>query len=99
VLLLGGVSGASLTAAVAVWRAILFGPYWEGLPVLPTFIVALSAGLRFAERAVHARLPRIRAYVETSFWGPLLEGTAIGAMVTTSIVCSGAGAEFIYFQF
>jgi hypothetical protein len=41
----------------------------------------------------------MRARVATAAWGPLLEGAALGAIASMSVVCSGAGAEFIYFQF
>jgi alginate O-acetyltransferase complex protein AlgI len=89
----------TLATAVTVWRTILLGSYHDGLPVVPTLVVAASAGLHLAERKLHARLPRMRALVATASWGPLVEGAALGVLLATAVVCSGGGAEFIYFQF
>jgi D-alanyl-lipoteichoic acid acyltransferase DltB (MBOAT superfamily) len=88
----------TLAAAVLIWKALLLGGY-TSVPVLPAVVVAISAALHLAERGLHARLPRLRDRVATSAWGPALEGAALGAILSASIVCSGAGAEFIYFQF
>jgi hypothetical protein len=34
-----------------------------------------------------------------SEWGPWLEGALLGALACTALLASGAGVEFIYFQF
>jgi alginate O-acetyltransferase complex protein AlgI len=88
----------TLEAAVAIWKGLL-GSYLSGWPALPAVIVAASALLHWTERGLHARLPGMRARIANATWGPLIEGAALGVIVSASIVCAGAGAEFIYFQF
>jgi D-alanyl-lipoteichoic acid acyltransferase DltB (MBOAT superfamily) len=90
----------TLAAAVAIWKALFTGAYTFGAwPTLQLVIVLCCAVLHGFERWIHAHLPELRARVGTAFWGPAAEGAAIGAIMTTAFVCSGAGAEFIYFQF
>jgi hypothetical protein len=61
--------------------------------------VIACAGLHVAERAMHGRLPRWQNRVTQSLWGPAFEGAALGVVLMAAVVVSGAGAEFIYFQF
>jgi alginate O-acetyltransferase complex protein AlgI len=89
----------TLSAAVAVWTALFTKSYWVSWPVLPTVLVAVCAGMHVLERSLHGQLSTMRAFVAHSGWGPALEGAALGAIVMAAVVMSGAGAEFIYFQF
>ena len=52
-----------------------------------------------AERVARLHLDEIRAFFARSWWGPALEGLAMGSLVALAIATSDVGAEFIYFQF
>jgi alginate O-acetyltransferase complex protein AlgI len=85
--------------AMAFYHGLISTNYLHDWPVLPTVIVALCAALHVTERYVRTRLPAIHARVETAVWGPAVEGGLFGAVLAASILASGGGAEFIYFQF
>jgi D-alanyl-lipoteichoic acid acyltransferase DltB (MBOAT superfamily) len=89
----------TLSAAVTIWKTLLTGSYRVSWPVLPCAVVIACAGLHAAERAMHGRLPHWRNRVAQSLWGPAFEGAALGVVLMAAVVVSGAGAEFIYFQF
>jgi D-alanyl-lipoteichoic acid acyltransferase DltB (MBOAT superfamily) len=89
----------TLSAAVTIWKTLLTGSYRESWPVLPCAVVIACAGLHVAERAMHGQLPRWQNRVTQSLWGPAFEGAALGVVLMAAVVVSGAGAEFIYFQF
>jgi hypothetical protein len=89
----------TLSAAVEVWTALFTKSYLVSWPVLPTMVVVVCAGMHVLERSLHGQLSAMRAFVARSGWGPALEGAALGAIVMAAVVMSGAGAEFIYFQF
>jgi hypothetical protein len=55
--------------------------------------------LHVAERRLRTRLPAIHARIGAAAWGLALEGGLFGALLTASLLASGAGVEFIYFQF
>lgn len=80
-------------------EAMLLGTGETGWPLFQTLIVAFCILLHVAERLVRARLPAIQQRLATPWWGAALEGTALGAIVGLAIAVSGAGGEFIYFQF
>jgi hypothetical protein len=67
--------------------------------VFPSAVVLACACMHVLERAIRRHLPAVRGFVVRSSWGPALEGAALGAIVMLALVMSGAGAEFIYFQF
>ncbi len=73
--------------------------YFVGWPVMQTSIVALCMVLHPIERRIRLALPALHRGAATHWWGPLLEGLALGAIVGLAIATSGSGGEFIYFQF
>jgi alginate O-acetyltransferase complex protein AlgI len=79
----------------------LFSPasYLGPWPILPLALVVLCGALHALERALRLRLPQIHERVAKARWGPVLEGTLLGTLVTLALLASGAGVEFIYFQF
>jgi D-alanyl-lipoteichoic acid acyltransferase DltB (MBOAT superfamily) len=85
--------------AVAFARGLVSSGYSHGWPLLPTAIVGLCFVLHVVERRLRERLPVFHAKLATAAWGPLLEGGLFGAVVMLSVLSSGAGAEFIYYQF
>ena len=85
--------------SVAFGRGLVSSGYLQGWPLLPTAIVGLCFVLHVAERRLRERLPEIHATLATAAWGPALEGWLLGAVVMLSVLSSGAGAEFIYYQF
>ena len=70
-----------------------------GWPVLQTAVVLLCAGLHVAERTIRTHLPQIQSALARPWWGAAVEGAAFGVVVGLAIAVSGAGGEFIYFQF
>jgi hypothetical protein len=44
-------------------------------------------------------LPSIHARLAGAEWGPWVEGALLGAVTSMAVLASGAGVEFIYFQF
>jgi alginate O-acetyltransferase complex protein AlgI len=89
----------TLAAAVTIWKTLFTRSYLVSWPLLPAAVVLACAALHGAERALHGRLPVWQRRVAQSAWGPALEGAALGVVLSSAIVASGAGAEFIYFQF
>jgi alginate O-acetyltransferase complex protein AlgI len=81
------------------WRGMIHPGYMHGWPPLPLSIVVLCAVLHLAERTVRQRLPGIQEAASAAAWGPVLEGSLLGLILTASVLSSGAGVEFIYFQF
>jgi alginate O-acetyltransferase complex protein AlgI len=81
------------------WRGILHPGYAHNWPPLPLAIVALCAALQLGERVIRLRLPAIQRAASDAAWGPVLEGSLLGLILTASVLSSGAGVEFIYFQF
>ncbi|HEX4340233.1 MAG TPA: MBOAT family O-acyltransferase [Polyangiaceae bacterium] len=90
---------ASVEDAVAFYRGVLRGGYLGAWPILPAAIVALSVASHAAERWLRNRLPAIHERIGAAAWGPAFEGGLLGAVLTASLLASGAGVEFIYFQF
>ena len=70
-----------------------------GLPIIQITIVALCVALHIAERSIRTRLPAIRASLAQKSWGDAFQGAVLGTLVALSIVVSGVGGDFIYFQF
>jgi D-alanyl-lipoteichoic acid acyltransferase DltB (MBOAT superfamily) len=89
----------NLAAALAILRRLFGSSYVVDWPVLPALVVALCAGLHVLERWARPRLPRLRAALGQGALGGALEGAVLGAVAALAIAASGAGAEFIYFQF
>jgi alginate O-acetyltransferase complex protein AlgI len=72
-------------------------PY--GWPHIQVAVVLLCIGLHFAERSLRLRAPAIREQLGTRWWGGLVEGGLLGAIVGVAIMVAGVGGDFIYFQF
>ena len=87
----------TLGAVVTIWKA-WFWAVTRTCRCCLLVIVVVSAVLHLAERGLHARLPRWRDRVATTPWGRCGRGRARRGRDGVDR-CSGAGAEFIYFQF
>ena len=85
--------------SVEFYRGIAGRGYASGWPLLPSAVVVSCAALHLAERKLRTGLPALHARIENAAWGLALEGGVLGAVLTLSILASGAGVEFIYFQF
>jgi len=70
-----------------------------GWPVLQTGIVVACAGLHVIERRLRLAGPRVRERLDRLPARGALEGLAFGLVIGVAIMVSGAGGEFIYFQF
>ncbi len=90
---------ATFADATAFYRGVFVRHYAHGWPVLPTAVIVLCVVSHGAERWLRVRLPSIHARLGAATWGPALEGGLLGAVLTASLLASGAGVEFIYFQF
>ncbi len=90
---------ATWSDAVAFYGGVAGRSQLRGWPPLPTAIVVLCMALHVGERALRTRLPRIHERIGRAAWGPLLEGGLLGVVLVGSLLASGAGVEFIYFQF
>ena len=51
------------------------------------------------ERYLRPRLAALQARCASSLVGVMLEGALLGTVLAVAILVSGAGGEFIYFQF
>ncbi len=89
-------SWADSTAFV---RGLTHSSLLHGWPILPTITVVVCCALHGAERALRTHLPAIHARVADAAWGPALEGSLLGVVLAASVLASGGGVEFIYFQF
>jgi alginate O-acetyltransferase complex protein AlgI len=71
----------------------------SGWPPIQTAVVLLCVLSHFAERALRSRVGRMQAICTEQPWGPALEGAVAGLLIGLAYSLSGAGGEFIYFQF
>jgi hypothetical protein len=85
----------SVSFAAGLFR----GGYVAGWPILPLAIVVFCYALHIAERFLRPRLPSLYARFANAGWGPWVEGALLGAVASMAVLASGAGVEFIYFQF
>jgi alginate O-acetyltransferase complex protein AlgI len=90
---------ANFADALAFYRGVVGRDYLHGWPVLPTAVVLLCMTSHVAERWLRTRLPAIHERIADASWGLALEGGLLGAVLTAALLASGAGVEFIYFQF
>ena len=79
-------------------RVLFTGDYSAPWPALPTLVVMLCVLLHFAERSSRLQLPHLRA-AWSDLSGSAIGGLAFGALCALALAVSGAGGEFIYFQF
>lgn len=84
--------------AMTVIHSIFFGAWNVDLPLWPALIVVLAAVSHVLERHLRLRFDRLRASFD-SVPGAAAEGLAFGAVLALVVAASGAGGEFIYFQF
>jgi alginate O-acetyltransferase complex protein AlgI len=87
------------TARAATYLEGLLGNGLSGLPILEIGIVALCAGLHGLERWARPRAPELQRFFAERSWGAFAEATIFGLLAGAVILASGAGGEFIYFQF
>jgi alginate O-acetyltransferase complex protein AlgI len=73
--------------------------YLRDWPLVPLAIVVLCGMLHVFERWGRQRLPVFHAKLAASWWGPAFEGAFLGSALSMAVLASGAGAQFIYFQF
>lgn len=90
---------ASHADAMTILDHLVTGDYGSGWPAMQSGLVLLCVVLHFAERTIRLRLPHIHRVAENRWWGTLIEGMAMGAILALVIAASGSGGEFIYFQF
>jgi len=90
----------SLADAGAFLGRLVTFDYGSGWPPLQTAVVALCVASHLLERGLRGgRLRALQHKAATSAWGPAVEGTAAGLLIGLAYALSGAGGEFIYFQF
>jgi D-alanyl-lipoteichoic acid acyltransferase DltB (MBOAT superfamily) len=88
-----------LAAAVEYLQALFRPGELPGFPRLAALAVATAAALHIAERILRTRAAEIQAWFAERPSRALLEATGFGLLVGAAILASGAGGEFIYFQF
>ena len=89
----------SFEAAASFLANLFMGNKSYGLPTLQLGIVLLCACLHWLERYLRLRLPALREALAKNLFGSALEGALAGALIGLSVMTSGAGGDFIYFQF
>ena len=67
--------------------------------MLPTIVVAACAVLHVLERWARLHAVSLRAAMNRRRFGPALQAAGLGSLVGLAIAVSGAGDQFIYFQF
>ncbi|MFQ5513984.1 MAG: MBOAT family O-acyltransferase [Myxococcota bacterium] len=89
----------TLDVATRYLGSILTGDYLTGWPLLRIAVLLLCVTLHIGER--HARLHAAvwQRAVARGFWGPAVEGLVLGTIAALTLLASGGGREFIYFQF
>ena len=86
------------SVAMEVIYSIFFGSWNIGLPPWSAAVVAFAGGLHVLERLCRPRFDRLRASFE-SVPGAVVEGLVFGGLLALVVAASGAGGQFIYFQF
>ncbi len=71
----------------------------HGWPLVQLCIVLVCVALHPLERWARLRAPSLRAATSRHWTGALLEGALLGALLGAAAMTSGAGGDFIYFQF
>ena len=86
-------------AAIEFVRSLFLPGELFGWPVMQTALLCLCFALHLAERYVRLRLTWIQNTLAPRRWSLAAEALASGAVLGLAVACSGAGGEFIYFQF
>ena len=88
-----------LATAGAYFMALFVPGDLPGWPRLASLAVGLAVGLHVAERALRTRSAELQAWFAARPARAYLEAVAFGLLAGIAIMVSGAGGEFIYFQF
>jgi len=86
-------------AAAAFLEGLFVPGELPGWPRLAALAVALGAALHVAERVLRTRAPRLQGWFAARPGRAVLEAVAFGVLAGLAVMVSGAGGEFIYFQF
>jgi D-alanyl-lipoteichoic acid acyltransferase DltB (MBOAT superfamily) len=89
----------SLADASVYFAQFLTIDFLSGWPPIQTAVVLLCALSHLVERLARPKLGALQAACAERAWGPVLEGAVAGLLVGLAYSLSGAGGEFIYFQF
>ncbi len=89
----------SLAVALEFYGGFAKFDFFTGWPPVQTAIVVLCFLLHIAERWVRLHMPELRARARQGHLATLLEGALAGVLIGICWAVSGAGGEFIYFQF
>jgi len=89
----------SLEVALEFYGGFASFDFLSGWPPVQTAIVILCCVLHFAERWVREHMPQLRARAREAYLPTLFEGAVAGLLIGICWAVSGAGGEFIYFQF
>ncbi|MHC5062652.1 MAG: MBOAT family O-acyltransferase [Planctomycetota bacterium] len=84
--------------ALAYLGVLFAGDYGQPWPGLATLVVLLCAILHLLERKIRLAMPALRVYFD-DWSGAMLGGLIFGVILALALAVSGAGGEFIYFQF
>ena len=88
-----------LAAATAYLEGMFVPGDLAGWPRLATASVVLCAALHLAERRARLRSAALQGWFAARPGAAYLEAAAFGLVTGVAILVSGAGGEFIYFQF
>ena len=88
-----------MQAAGSFLQALFVPGELSGWPRLAAGAVAVSAVLHVGERLLRLRSARVQAWFAARPARAYLEAALFGLVVGAAIMVSGAGGEFIYFQF
>jgi alginate O-acetyltransferase complex protein AlgI len=80
-------------------RSIFGGGEVDGWPIMQLLIVGGCIASHIVERMLRPRLAALQERCASSLIGVMLEGAMLGILLAAAILVSGAGGEFIYFQF
>jgi alginate O-acetyltransferase complex protein AlgI len=86
-------------SAMSFFEGLLVPGELPGWPRLAMLAVAISMALHVAERQLRRRAAAIQGWFAGRPGRAFLEATLFGLLAGTAIMVSGAGGEFIYFQF
>jgi alginate O-acetyltransferase complex protein AlgI len=87
------------TAALSYIESLFVPGELPGWPRLAALAVALSATLHVIERWLRPRAAELQSWFAARPSRAVIEAVAFGVLAGAAIMVSGAGGEFIYFQF
>jgi D-alanyl-lipoteichoic acid acyltransferase DltB (MBOAT superfamily) len=89
----------TFAGALAYVGALFTGGNPVGVPMLQLGVVAACVVLHVVERLARLHVDRYRGWLANRWWGSFVEGAVVGTVLAVACAVSGAGGEFIYFQF